>query len=130
MRVTLERNSKTNIFVNFFSIYFLFSVYDAFLYIFSHFLLDIVTGDKETYEDFFMGMAHFKDIALAHILAFENKKAAGRHLCVEAIRHYSDFVAMVADLYPEYNVVRWVFYYTIAHNTWTTSTFFDNKINM
>nr|AFK44321.1 unknown [Lotus japonicus] len=69
-------------------------------------LAGVLKGDKETYEDFFMGMAHFKDIALAHISAFENKKAAGRHLCVEAIRHYSDFVAMVADLYPEYNVVR------------------------
>lgn len=69
-------------------------------------LAGILKGDKETYEDFFMGMAHFKDIAMAHILAFENKKAAGRHLCVEAIRHYCDFVDIIADLYPEYNVVR------------------------
>lgn len=53
-----------------------------------------------------MGMAHFKDIAMAHILAFENKQASGRHLCVEAIRHYGDFVAKVAELYPEYNVSR------------------------
>ncbi|XP_057746392.1 cinnamoyl-CoA reductase 1-like [Arachis stenosperma] len=69
-------------------------------------LVSVLKGDKETYEDFFMGMAHFKDIAMAHILAFENKKASGRHLCVEAIRHYGDFVAKVAELYPEYNVAK------------------------
>lgn len=69
-------------------------------------LAGVLKGDKETYEDFFMGMAHFKDIALAHILGFEQKKASGRHLCVEAIRHYSDFVNLVAELYPEYNVAK------------------------
>lgn len=69
-------------------------------------LVSVLKGDTETYEDFFMGMAHFKDIATAHILAFENKNAAGRHLCVEAIRHYGDFVAKVAELYPEYNVAK------------------------
>lgn len=53
-----------------------------------------------------MGMAHFKDIALAHILGFEKKEASGRHLCVEAIRQYGDFVDIVADLYPDYPVVR------------------------
>jgi hypothetical protein len=35
-------------------------------------------------------------------------------LCVEAIRHYSDFVNLVADLYPEYNVAKWV-YFTQLH---------------
>lgn len=51
-----------------------------------------------------MGSVHFKDVAMAHILVYENKSASGRHLCVEAITHYGDFVAKVADLYPEYNV--------------------------
>ncbi|KAK7301652.1 hypothetical protein RJT34_12522 [Clitoria ternatea] len=69
-------------------------------------LLTVLKGGKETYEDFFMGMAHFKDIAMAHILVLENKVASGRHLCVEAIRHFSDLVDIVADLYPEYNVVK------------------------
>ena len=63
-------------------------------------------GGTETYEEFFMGTAHFKDIALAHILALEKKEASGRHLCVEAIRHYGDFVAKVAEMYPEYNVAK------------------------
>lgn len=61
-------------------------------------------GCAETYENFFMGLVHFKDVALAHILVYENKGAAGRHMCVEAISHYGDFVAKVAELYPEFNV--------------------------
>lgn len=67
-------------------------------------LVRLLQGCKETYEDFFMGLVHFKDVALAHILVYENKAAAGRHLCVEAISHYGDFAAKVAELYPEYNV--------------------------
>ncbi|KAM1951040.1 hypothetical protein ACFX15_005693 [Malus domestica] len=51
-----------------------------------------------------MGSVHFKDVALAHILVYENKSATGRHLCVEAISRYGDFVAKVAELYPEYKV--------------------------
>ncbi|XP_054790564.1 cinnamoyl-CoA reductase 1-like [Prosopis cineraria] len=69
-------------------------------------LLGVLKGDTETYEDFFMGMAHFKDVAMAHVLAFEKKEASGRHLCVEAIRHYGDFVEKVAELYPDYNVAK------------------------
>ena len=53
-----------------------------------------------------MGSVHFKDVALAHIILYENPSASGRHLCVEAISHYGDFVAKVAELYPEYKVPR------------------------
>ncbi|RZB69857.1 Cinnamoyl-CoA reductase 1 isoform A [Glycine soja] len=67
-------------------------------------LVRLLQGCAETYEDFFMGSVHFKDVALSHVLVYENKSAAGRHLCVEAISHYGDFVAKVAELYPEYNV--------------------------
>lgn len=54
-----------------------------------------------------MGLVHVKDVALAHILLYENSSASGRHLCVEAISHFSDFAARVADLYPEYKVPRY-----------------------
>ena len=63
-------------------------------------------GSTETFEDFWMWLVHFKDVALAHILVYENPLASGRHLCIEAISHYGDFVAKVAELYPEYNVPR------------------------
>ncbi|GAA0147854.1 dehydratase [Lithospermum erythrorhizon] len=69
-------------------------------------LLRLIQGCTDTYEDFFMGLVHVKDVALAHILVYENTSAAGRHLCVEAITHYGDFAAKVAELYPEYKVPR------------------------
>lgn len=66
----------------------------------------LLQGCTEEYRDFYMGSVHVKDVALAHILAYENPVASGRHLCVEAIRHFSDFAAKVADLCPEYKVPR------------------------
>lgn len=69
-------------------------------------LLRLLQGCTETYEDHFMGSVHVRDVALAHILVYENTSATGRHLCVEAISHYGDFAAMVAELYPDYNIPR------------------------
>ncbi|KAA8549452.1 hypothetical protein F0562_001136 [Nyssa sinensis] len=69
-------------------------------------ILSLLQGCTEVYEDAFMGSVHVKDVALAHILVYENTSASGRHLCVEAISHYGDFAAKVAELYPEYNVPR------------------------
>lgn len=69
-------------------------------------ILRLLQGCTDIYEDFFMGSVHVKDVALAHILVYENKSASGRHLCVEAISHYGDFAAKVAELYPEYKVPR------------------------
>ncbi|KAH0458511.1 hypothetical protein IEQ34_013826 [Dendrobium chrysotoxum] len=67
-------------------------------------LLRLLQGCTEHYEDFYMGSVHVKDVALAHILLYENPSASGRHLCVESIIHFSDFASKVAELYPEYNV--------------------------
>ncbi|KAK4486712.1 hypothetical protein RD792_006772 [Penstemon davidsonii] len=69
-------------------------------------ILRLLQGCTETYEDFFIGLVHVKDVALAHILVYENTLATGRHLCVEAISHYGDFAAKVAELYPDYKVPR------------------------
>ncbi|GJV62708.1 cinnamoyl-CoA reductase 1 [Tanacetum coccineum] len=69
-------------------------------------ILRLIQGCTDTYENYFMGSVHVKDVALAHILVYENTSATGRHLCVEAITHYGDFAAKVAELYPEYNIPR------------------------
>ncbi|EPS58983.1 hypothetical protein M569_15828, partial [Genlisea aurea] len=69
-------------------------------------LLRLLKGCDEVYEDFYMGVVHVKDVAFAHILAYEKSSAAGRHLCVESISHFSDFAAKVAELYPEFNIPR------------------------
>ncbi|XP_058075098.1 phenylacetaldehyde reductase-like [Magnolia sinica] len=67
-------------------------------------LIRLLQGCTDPYENIHMGVVHLKDAALAHILVYENPSASGRHLCVEAISHFSDFAAKVAELYPEYNV--------------------------
>ncbi|KAK8443807.1 hypothetical protein SEVIR_9G035500v4 [Setaria viridis] len=64
----------------------------------------LLEGCTEEYADFFMGPVHVEDVALAHILVFENPSASGRHICVESISHWSDFAAKVAELYPNLNV--------------------------
>ncbi|CAA3013543.1 cinnamoyl- reductase 1 [Olea europaea subsp. europaea] len=69
-------------------------------------ILRLLQGCTDVYENFFMGSVHVKDVALAHILVYENKSATGRHLCVEAISHYGDFAAKVAELFPEYKIPR------------------------
>ncbi|CAI9774502.1 unnamed protein product [Fraxinus pennsylvanica] len=69
-------------------------------------ILRLLQGCTDVYEDFFIGSVHVKDVALAHILVYENNSATGRHLCVEALSHYGDFAAKVADLFPEYKVPR------------------------
>ncbi|KAL8260360.1 hypothetical protein R6Q59_028313 [Mikania micrantha] len=69
-------------------------------------ILLLIQGCTQTYENFFMGSVHVKDVALAHILVYENTSATGRHMCVESISHYGDFAAKVAELYPEYNIPR------------------------
>ncbi|GAB4860242.1 hypothetical protein Ancab_011722 [Ancistrocladus abbreviatus] len=67
-------------------------------------LLRLLQGSTEEYPDFYMGPVHVKDVALAHILVYENQSATGRHLCVESISHFSDLAAKVAEMYPEYKV--------------------------
>lgn len=64
-------------------------------------------GCAEEYADFYMGPVHVEDVALAHILLYENPSASGRHLCVESIAHWSDFASKVAELYPNYKVPKY-----------------------
>ncbi|KAL8140073.1 hypothetical protein V2J09_006094 [Rumex salicifolius] len=69
-------------------------------------LVRLLQGSTEALEDLYMGCVHVKDVALAHILVYENPSASGRHLCVESISHFGDFAAKVSELYPEYSVPR------------------------
>lgn len=61
-------------------------------------------GCTEEYKDIWMGAVHVEDVALAHLLVFENPSASGRHICAESINHLSDFAAKLTELYPSYKV--------------------------
>jgi len=54
----------------------------------------------ETYPNSSFGWVNVKDVANAHILAFENPSANGRYLMVERVAHYSDILKILRDLYP------------------------------
>ncbi|CAI0473819.1 unnamed protein product [Linum tenue] len=44
------------------------------------------------------------DVALAHILVFENPAASGRYLCAESVLHRGEVVEILAKLFPDYPV--------------------------
>lgn len=68
--------------------------------------LQLLQGGTGGYQNFYMGCVHVKDVSEGHILLYETPSASGRHLCVEATTHWSDFAEMVAKLYPEYKIHR------------------------
>lgn len=68
--------------------------------------LRLLQGGTEGYQNNHMGCVHVKDVAEGHILLYETPSASGRHLCVEATNHWSEFAEMVAKLYPEYKIHR------------------------
>ncbi|KAK9735952.1 hypothetical protein RND81_04G240500 [Saponaria officinalis] len=54
----------------------------------------------ETYPNASFGWVHVKDVAMAHILAFEVPSANGRYCLVESVAHFSDIVKILKELYP------------------------------
>ncbi|XP_008792164.2 phenylacetaldehyde reductase-like [Phoenix dactylifera] len=69
-------------------------------------LLHLLQGREMELNNLYIGCVDVRDVALAHILLFEKPLAQGRHPCVEAITRWCDFVAKVAELYPEFKVPR------------------------
>ncbi|KAK4482426.1 hypothetical protein RD792_009581 [Penstemon davidsonii] len=64
-------------------------------------VLSMING-AETYADVSVGWVNVKDVANAHILAFENTKASGRYLMVERVAHFAEVVKMLRNLYPNF----------------------------
>ena len=59
----------------------------------------ILTGGQ-TFPNSTLGWVYVKDVANAHILAYENASASGRHCLVERVAHYSEVVKILRELYP------------------------------
>ncbi|KAJ0980958.1 hypothetical protein J5N97_009213 [Dioscorea zingiberensis] len=62
-------------------------------------ILDLITGSS-TYPNATFGWVNVKDVALAHILAYEVPSANGRYCLVERVAHYSEIVKKIHELYP------------------------------
>ncbi|GAA0166801.1 dehydratase [Lithospermum erythrorhizon] len=63
-------------------------------------ILNFING-AETYPNASFGWVNVKDVANAHIFAFENPSANGRYCLVERVAHHSDVVKILHDLYPD-----------------------------
>ncbi|GAB4856024.1 hypothetical protein Ancab_024663 [Ancistrocladus abbreviatus] len=62
-------------------------------------ILDLIGGAK-TYPNVSFGWIHVKDVAKAHIQAFESPSASGRYCLVETVVHYTQIVKILGELYP------------------------------
>nr|UUJ74923.1 cinnamoyl-CoA reductase [Cephalotaxus hainanensis] len=62
-------------------------------------ILQLMNGSS-TFPNLTFGWVSVKDVAEAHILAFEVPFAKGRHLLVDEVAHYSEIVKILRKLYP------------------------------
>ncbi|XP_074314855.1 phenylacetaldehyde reductase-like [Silene latifolia] len=65
----------------------------------SDLLFNLVNG-KNTYLNATFGWVHVKDVAEAHIRAFEIPSANGRYILSETVAHFSQIVDILQELYP------------------------------
>ncbi|OWM73507.1 cinnamoyl-CoA reductase 1-like [Punica granatum] len=63
-------------------------------------ILNIING-AETFPNASFGWVNVKDVANAHVQAFEIPSASGRHCLVERVAHYSEVVKILRELYPQ-----------------------------
>ncbi|XP_068658727.1 phenylacetaldehyde reductase-like [Aristolochia californica] len=62
-------------------------------------ILKLISGST-TFPNQTVGWVHVRDVALAHILAYEVSSASGRYCLTERVAHYSDVVDILQKLYP------------------------------
>ncbi|KAF2608797.1 hypothetical protein F2Q68_00043564 [Brassica cretica] len=63
-------------------------------------LLSLIKGARRFLATF--RWVNVKDVANAHIQAFENPEANGRYCLVERVAHYSEVVNILHHLYPDF----------------------------
>ncbi|KAK1437626.1 hypothetical protein QVD17_03424 [Tagetes erecta] len=69
-------------------------------------ILAYVKGAVEEYPNTTVGFVHIDDVVAAHILAMENKEAAGRLICSSTVAHWSEVIQMLKSKYPSYPYVQ------------------------
>ncbi|CAD6247279.1 unnamed protein product [Miscanthus lutarioriparius] len=62
-------------------------------------ILKLINGSS-TYPNLSFGWVNVKDVALAHILAYEVPSANGRYCMVERVVHFSELVNIIRNMYP------------------------------
>ncbi|KAM0878897.1 hypothetical protein ACQ4PT_034598 [Festuca glaucescens] len=63
-----------------------------------------LTGAKPTYPNAVAAYTDVRDVARAHVLAYERPEARGRYLCIGAVLHRAHFLKLLKELFPQYSV--------------------------
>ncbi|XP_020214936.1 cinnamoyl-CoA reductase 1 [Cajanus cajan] len=66
-------------------------------------VLNLIDG-SETFPNKSYGWINVKDVANAHIQAYEIPSASGRYCLVESVTHYSQIVMILRELYPTFQI--------------------------
>ncbi len=66
-------------------------------------ILNIING-SQAFPNASFGWVNVKDVAEAHIKAFEVPSASGRYCMVERVVHYSELVKILKEIYPDLQV--------------------------
>jgi len=61
----------------------------------------IIQGKFPGVCDFAWSFVDVRDVALSHIIAFENEKASGRYICSNQTLHFRDVVAIIKETNPK-----------------------------
>lgn len=67
------------------------------------FSFDFFLGST-TFPNFSIGWVNVKDVADAHVQAFEIPSANGRYCLVESVAHYSQLVEILHELFPDFQL--------------------------
>jgi cinnamoyl-CoA reductase len=67
-------------------------------------ILKYLTGSAKTYANSVQGYIHVRDVAVAHVLLFENPSAEGRYICCDTVIHRAEVVEILGKFFPEYPV--------------------------
>ncbi|CAL4885948.1 unnamed protein product [Urochloa decumbens] len=60
--------------------------------------------DRWSYPNAVAAYVDVRDVARAHVLAYERPAARGRYLCIGTVLHRAQLVAMLRELFPQYPV--------------------------
>ncbi|CAL5352435.1 unnamed protein product [Camellia sinensis] len=66
-------------------------------------ILNLING-SQTFPNSTFGWVNVKDVANAHIQAFEIPSANGRYCLVESVAHYSEVVKILQELFPAFQL--------------------------
>lgn len=66
-------------------------------------ILNLINGGQ-TFPNASFGWVNVKDVAEAHIQAFEVPSASGRYCLVERVVHYSELVKILKELFPDFQL--------------------------